>query len=506
VPPGEDSVTIPGFTVTVYASPTGLLGDGTAPAGTYYVGDPENAGGAYAVGLTDANGEDCLTATPDNYERTVTLPASALNPTDLFCPNGICITDIYLLADIHFDGDTSSAGDILIRFEGGAFQTSDGTVWALGSASLDDTSPDGNDPNTITISGGQDALTVLGSGGPQWDPISYNETFASATSVQVAGHAGDNTIDGRGMGSAIDLLVYADGGSNVVYCSGGANSESWVTLLGDGGNRVYCSSAGSSDSDVSLGDGNNTVYGGAAASYIGAGNGDNTFYLGAAATDSAFAGCGNNTFIVSADSAGYTEIGGDADGYTLVLKFTTSSPPADLSGVTLPDGYLVLPSGRAVDYTGIAEFGLDFETGDGVGMPLVPPGTDVTVGSGTTLDLGGQLWALGTVTLDGGAIQNGSISADAYDLQSGTISANLGGDGGVTVDGGAGDAVLLSGQNSYAGGTQVDGGTLVLGSSTALPNGGDVWLSSPSPRAPTEGWSLPEGEGSPALDLVGSLA
>ena len=94
----------------------------------------------------------------------------------------------------------------------------------------------------------------------------------------------------------------------------------------------------------------------------------------------------------------------------------------------------------------------DFECGGQVDMPSsVSTGTDVTVGGGTTLDLGNEPFAVGTLTLLDGSVVDGSLSAGAYDLQNGTLSASLGGDGGVTVGSGATGTVTLSGANSYGG-------------------------------------------------------
>ena len=111
-------------------------------------------------------------------------------------------------------------------------------------------------------------------------------------------------------------------------------------------------------------------------------------------------------------------------------------------------------------------------------MPAVPPGTNVTVGSGTTLDMAGNTTPLGAVTLEdgtlnlggttqtvasltlaGGTVVDGTISAGAYDLHSGTVSASLGGDGAVTVDG-YGTVLLNAEQNTYGGGTAVESGIL----------------------------------------------
>ena len=96
----------------------------------------------------------------------------------------------------------------------------------------------------------------------------------------------------------------------------------------------------------------------------------------------------------------------------------------------------------------------------------LPSGGAVTVNGGV-LDLGTRGPTVGPVTIADGVIQNGSLfSNSSYRASGGTISANLAGPAGLTVTGGT---VMLSGSNSYGGGTNVAGGTLVAMSPAALP-------------------------------------
>ncbi len=107
---------------------------------------------------------------------------------------------------------------------------------------------------------------------------------------------------------------------------------------------------------------------------------------------------------------------------------------------------------------------------------LLPAGTSLSVAAGATFDVNGVNQTVATVALTGGSIVNssgglGSLSAAAFNLTGGTISANLGGAAGVLTMSGSGLA-LLSGSNTYGGGTQVSAGVLQLGSATALGTGG----------------------------------
>ncbi len=97
--------------------------------------------------------------------------------------------------------------------------------------------------------------------------------------------------------------------------------------------------------------------------------------------------------------------------------------------------------------------------------------TDTTVTDGGTLnvDPNGAFSSGGSVTLDtGGSLSGGPIIAAAYQLDDGTASADLSGPGGLIKD--SGGIVILSGANSYAGGTVVRDGTLVVADAGALPD------------------------------------
>ncbi|MGD0139641.1 MAG: hypothetical protein ABSD28_12240 [Tepidisphaeraceae bacterium] len=136
---------------------------------------------------------------------------------------------------------------------------------------------------------------------------------------------------------------------------------------------------------------------------------------------------------------------------------------------------------------------------------------DSTITSASVVQLNAN-WTVGTVNFYSGfsytiaqgsggtlTLNNGSSSAQINDLygshtisapvwlasnttiavgQSGnvlTISGNIGGGGGITLAATAtalsAGTVVLSGVNSYGGGTTVTGGTLIVGASAALPNG-----------------------------------
>jgi autotransporter-associated beta strand protein len=86
---------------------------------------------------------------------------------------------------------------------------------------------------------------------------------------------------------------------------------------------------------------------------------------------------------------------------------------------------------------------------------------------GGVLDLGGTSQVQnGGVGLLGGMIANGTISSTTnFDLEAGVASAALAGSGGATKTGNG--TVLLTGQNTYTGATNVDAGLLIVNGSIA---------------------------------------
>ena len=98
--------------------------------------------------------------------------------------------------------------------------------------------------------------------------------------------------------------------------------------------------------------------------------------------------------------------------------------------------------------------------------------TNVFVTNGASLDLGGSSVPMNGLDLNNGTVTDsvggGSVIATFYTVENGSISANLAG-GSLTCTGGADGTgtVVISGTNTYVD-TDVEGGTLRLGSSAAL--------------------------------------
>ncbi len=99
----------------------------------------------------------------------------------------------------------------------------------------------------------------------------------------------------------------------------------------------------------------------------------------------------------------------------------------------------------------------------------------VTVGGGT-LSIGANSDTVGAVSLTSGNINGttGTLTGTSYDVQLGAISAKLGGSGALTKT--TIGQVILTGVNSYTGGTNVNNGTLALNASNIVPLTGTVSL------------------------------
>ncbi len=91
--------------------------------------------------------------------------------------------------------------------------------------------------------------------------------------------------------------------------------------------------------------------------------------------------------------------------------------------------------------------------------------------SGGTLDIGGYSDTVGAVTLVSGSIAGttGVLTGSSYEVQSGAVSAILGGSGALAKT--TGGTVILSGANTYAGGTTVSGGILLIASDQSAATG-----------------------------------
>jgi autotransporter-associated beta strand protein len=179
------------------------------------------------------------------------------------------------------------------------------------------------------------------------------------------------------------------------------------------------------------------------------------------------------------------------------------------------DNASVAGSGSVVNVTSdqsanalAVQSGAEVAVGPGAVL-FVTTDTSVTGGSTLSVDPSGLFSTGGTFTLDpGSSVTGGPVFAAAYQLDDGTASANLSGPGGVTKD--TSGTVMLSGDNSYSGGTVVNDGTLIVANASALPVGssltvgaGASMLFAASQAAPS---FSPAGVATPAANVAAASA
>ena len=193
-------------------------------------------------------------------------------------------------------------------------------------------------------------------------------------------------------------------------------------------------------------------------------------------------GYGPNPFDVELNGANITSIG-------------TSGvvTPASTSAFNLVTGSFTLSTAGSytLSFNGIGGasdltlFITDVSIATG-GTGLLPTGTPLSVASGGFFDIGGlssqtvaSLSGAGTVT--NSASGTTSLLTVAPSSGSTTFSGviqNGNGTVGLTMNGSSGTTLALSGTNTYTGGTTVNGGTLRVTSTGALPSAGNVTIGS----------------------------
>jgi fibronectin-binding autotransporter adhesin len=157
-------------------------------------------------------------------------------------------------------------------------------------------------------------------------------------------------------------------------------------------------------------------------------------------------------------------------GYFDVKTGSISAALGGVGALTMNGGGLVNLSGSN-SYTG----GVTVSSGTlqlGSASALGVSSNSVVVGGGT-LDVAGQAATVGAVSLSGGAIIDsvgtGSLAAASFNVQSGSISANLAGATAGLDQVSATGLTVLSGSNSYGGGTTVSAGSLQAVYTYSLP-------------------------------------
>lgn len=301
--------------------------------------------------------------------------------------------------------------------------------------------------NPTSITGGVLALSGAGS-------------IASSSSVDV-GSGATLDISATTAGASVARLTGSGAvvlGGQILTLTGAANDTFSGVISGSGGLTI---AAGSQTlTGVNTYSGQTTIASGATLSLSGAGS---------IAASSGVAV--NGTFDISAAPVGATTGSLSGNGHVILggETLTIAQGSGTFSGDIAGTGGLVVTGGTQVlsgvnTYTGgttVAGGVLILSGGGTLGAANAP----LTV-TGGTLNLGGTSQTVGTFTMDGGVVTGGSLAASVFDVRGGTIDASLIGNG-TLVQSGLG-TTILSGANSYTGGTIVMSGVLTLAGSGTL--------------------------------------
>ncbi len=108
---------------------------------------------------------------------------------------------------------------------------------------------------------------------------------------------------------------------------------------------------------------------------------------------------------------------------------------------------------------------------------VIPSASNVVVDGGI-LNIDGYSDVVASLTLQNGTVSGttGVLSSSSFDLRNGTVTANLG-DAGILSKSTTG-TVVLSGSNSYTGGTTINGGVLQFAATSAIPTSGNITINS----------------------------
>ena len=159
-----------------------------------------------------------------------------------------------------------------------------------------------------------------------------------------------------------------------------------------------------------------------------------------------------------------------AGGYTLQGAAISLVPSAIQPSMPLSEGVGSTIDAAAGSATIDCEIAGDLVKTDSGTLVLAggsDPATSITVTAGT-LDLDGTTAAASTATLLGGSVTNGTLDVgDAVNLYGGTVSADISGPAALEKLGPG--TALLTGENSYTGGTTALDGTLIAASASSLP-------------------------------------
>jgi len=375
-----------------------------------------------------------------------------------------------------------------VAIQGGTIQL--GVAQAFGNDTNNLTLGNGSSGGTVDLNGKAQNIKILATSGTDTSQDIVTNSSATAATLEIENSSTFGGLIQNGSGGGGVAVTIANG-ATVTFT--GANSYTGNTLVQNA--TLVLSSNGNNhlsvNDSVELNDGSGT--GGVL--QLGDSNGASnqvltSLTMGAGTTNRVIGGNGTNTSTLTVNNSA-------ADLYQSFL----GSGTADATAVTAANDLALTKMGGGTLTLGNASITTTLNTYDGgtninqgtlqLGIANALPGAStLTFGSGTltsgavninggTLDLNGFSSIAGAVTLASGSIINSAgsavLSGTGYAVQSGTISAALGdGSGPSALTKTTGGTVILSGANTYTGGTNVNAGTLALGVVNTLASTGAV--------------------------------
>ncbi len=421
-----------------------------------------------------------------NVTGNLSLPS---NVTIAVNPTGGSLSQVGAYTLFNYGSLTNSASGLAYSGPLGARQTA---TFNYGTGS--------NSSISLTIAGYFANLVWTGTGANSdtWDQndtgnLSWTSSqhptgdyFASLDNVtfDATSSPGNQTVNLSGTLTPSSVTV--TGSQNYTFTGGGQIAGATaLTVVGPGSLTIQ--NAGNSYT------GGTNIQGGSV--MLGAANGlptGGTVTFGAATSNGTLDLAGNNQAVgtlavapsanaahqIITSSTGFATLSYVATGSTTFGGTLNDSAPAGLLALEVSGGQLVLSGVNNTYAGGTTVNGGTLQLG---ATNALPTAGNITALPGGTLDLGASIMGSGgqttsgTVSFQGGTVQNGTITSTvaAFDGQSGTVSANLAGP--VALDKSTGGLLVLNGSNnSYTGGTNISGGILQLGIANALPTGGSI--------------------------------
>jgi autotransporter-associated beta strand protein len=426
------------------------------------------------------NGDGTLTlnaASGYNGTTTLTLGTIALGANGTLGTNSVTMSGGTLAVGT----SSSTIKDLTVN---GGVITGTGTLTSANSFTF------ANTTGTTEASAKLAGSGVLAKSGAGTTTLSGNNSYSGRTTVT----AGTLTLSGNNSEASGGVTLTAGtlnvnsanalGSGTLILTAGTINNTSGAAVENSVNNAVtysgtglnFGTSASRSSNDLDLGAGTVTVTSSKSLNLLGAGT---TLKMGTLENNSALT---SRTFTF--DGAGNTML---FRGFNIAMQTATAttnslagSANLTISGV-IANGNLNA-NGVNIKGTGTTTFsGANTYTGGTEvfsGATLLYGANDVTADAGGqmavsgTLDIASYNDTVSSVKVDNGGLLRGTtgvLTAGNFDITgANTVSANLGGSSATLAKGMSNTVSILSGNNTYGGLTLVSGGTLKLGSSTAL--------------------------------------